>query len=57
VAAEFIAGSSGRGFLLSNSRVMFQTHYILVGMIAIGLVGFRLGWVMNKIERHGVRWT
>jgi ABC-type nitrate/sulfonate/bicarbonate transport system permease component len=57
VASELIAASSGLGFLISNSRVMFQTDYILVGMITIGLVGFLLGWVMYKIEEHVVRWT
>lgn len=57
VAAELIAASSGLGFLISNSRSMFQTDYILVGMITIGLVGFSLGWLMNKVERYVVRWT
>jgi ABC-type nitrate/sulfonate/bicarbonate transport system permease component len=57
VAAELIAASSGLGFLISNSRSMFQTDYILVGMITIGLVGFLLGWLMNKAERYAVRWT
>jgi ABC-type nitrate/sulfonate/bicarbonate transport system permease component len=50
VASELIAASTGLGALIANSRVLFQTDYVLVGMITIGLVGFTLGWVMTLIE-------
>jgi len=56
VAAELIAASTGLGALIANSRVTFQTDYMLVGMIAIGIVGFLLGWVMLKVERFVLRW-
>lgn len=50
VASELIAASTGLGALIANSRVLFQTDYVLVGMITIGLVGFTLGWVMTLVE-------
>lgn len=56
VAAELIAASTGLGALIANSRVTFQTDYMLVGMIAIGIVGFLLGWVMLRVERYVLRW-
>jgi ABC-type nitrate/sulfonate/bicarbonate transport system permease component len=56
VAAELIAASTGLGALIANSRVTFQTDYMLVGMIAIGVVGFLLAWVMMKFESYVLRW-
>lgn len=56
VAAELIAASSGLGALIANSRVTFQTDYVLVGMITIGLVGFILGWLMGQLEKYLIRY-
>jgi ABC-type nitrate/sulfonate/bicarbonate transport system permease component len=56
VAAELIAASTGLGALIANSRVTFQTDHMLVGMIAIGVVGFMLGWIMRRIELYFMRW-
>jgi ABC-type nitrate/sulfonate/bicarbonate transport system permease component len=56
VAAELIAASTGLGALIANSRVTFQTDYMLVGMIAIGVVGFLLALVMMKFESYVLRW-
>ncbi len=56
VAAELIAASTGLGALIANSRVTFQTDHMLVGMITIGIIGFLLGWVMQKIEKRVLRW-
>jgi ABC-type nitrate/sulfonate/bicarbonate transport system permease component len=56
VAAELIAASTGLGALIANSRVTFQTDYMLVGMIVIGIVGFLLGWIMLQLERFVLRW-
>jgi ABC-type nitrate/sulfonate/bicarbonate transport system permease component len=56
VASELIAASTGLGALIANSRVLFQTDYVLVGMITIGLVGFVLGWLMTLLERRLLRY-
>jgi ABC-type nitrate/sulfonate/bicarbonate transport system permease component len=56
VAAELIAASTGLGALIANARVTFQTDHMLVGMIAIGVVGFLLSWIMWKLEKHFLRW-
>jgi len=56
VAAELIAASTGLGALIANSRVTFQTDDMLVGMIAIGVIGFLLSWLMLRVERYVLRW-
>ena len=39
VAAELSAGMQGIGYMLTDARAMMQTDRVIVGMLAIGVVG------------------
>ncbi len=57
VAAELIAAQSGLGYMIQQNRVLLQTHNVVAGMIAIGLLGFAMSALMSLLERRLVPWT
>lgn len=56
VAAELIAAQSGLGYMIQQSRLLLQTHFVVAGMIAIGIIGFAMNAIMTLIERKLVPW-
>ncbi len=56
VGAELIASSSGLGWLIWDARFHFMGDKILVGMIAIGVVGYFLNRLLLQVERYFLRW-
>lgn len=56
VAGELVAATSGLGFLISQGRNLFRTDYIVVGMVAIGLIGLLLDAGITLIGRIVMRW-
>lgn len=59
VAAEMLASSRGLGFMIQQSRGIGRTDVIIAGMIAIGIVGAFLTWLLTLLERavlKGGRW-
>jgi ABC-type nitrate/sulfonate/bicarbonate transport system permease component len=57
VAAELIAASSGLGFMIQNAGQYFRTDIVLVGIIAIGVVGAILDQIARVIGRYLTRWS
>ncbi|MCE9573420.1 MAG: ABC transporter permease [Deltaproteobacteria bacterium] len=57
VAAEMIAVQSGLGFLIGDARNGMRTDRVVVGMIAIGLIGIGLDLAFARLARHpSLRW-
>jgi NitT/TauT family transport system permease protein/taurine transport system permease protein len=59
VAAELIASTRGLGFMIQQSRGLFRPDVIIAGMIAIGLIGAFLTFLLNLLEKavlKGGRW-
>jgi ABC-type nitrate/sulfonate/bicarbonate transport system permease component len=56
VAAELIAARAGLGFLIQDARFNVQTDHVLVGMAAIGVLGFGLNAALRGLERRLIRW-
>ena len=56
VGAELIAASEGLGWLIWDARFHFMGDRILVGMIAIGAVGYLLNRLLQMVESHLLRW-
>jgi NitT/TauT family transport system permease protein len=59
IAAEMLAAKEGLGYLIFTSRLYFRIDWILVGIIALGLLGFltdRLFRVFGKVvlKRYGI---
>jgi NitT/TauT family transport system permease protein len=49
VAAEMIAVQSGLGYLILDSRNALRMDYVMVGMIAIGIIGLLLDFIMREL--------
>ena len=56
VAAELSAGMKGVGYMLTAARALAQTDRVVVGMLAIGVVGKTMDSVLRVLERRIVRW-
>lgn len=57
VAAEMIRSSEGVGWIIVTSQDTNNSVQMLVGIIAIGIVGFILAVVMRKLEDVLCRWN
>lgn len=57
VAAEIIHSEEGAGWIITMGMNNGNTVRILVGMIAIGIVGFLLSSIMQNIERRLCAWN
>lgn len=56
VAAELLGSSAGLGWLIMDSREHFFTDRIMVGIIALGIVGYLINRGLLTAERLIVRW-
>jgi len=57
VAAEMVAGREGLGFAVMDARNGLRTDLLLVEMIAIGLIGVAIDWVLVRLTKiPSVRW-
>jgi NitT/TauT family transport system permease protein/sulfonate transport system permease protein len=57
VAAEMVRSTEGAGWIIINGQEMNNMTQILVGIIAIGMVGFILAVTMRKLEGRLCRWN
>lgn len=55
VAAELIASTKGLGFMIQQSRGIYRSDIIIVGMAAIGIIGSVLSFILTIIERKVVK--
>lgn len=55
VAAEMLAANKGLGYMIQYNRMMARADYVIVGMIAITLVGAILTKVLGLIESAVVK--
>ena len=56
VVVELLASSEGLGFLMVDSRQLYQMDVMLVAVAAIGVIGFLLDLGLALIERRILRW-
>jgi NitT/TauT family transport system permease protein/sulfonate transport system permease protein len=57
VTAELVAAQSGLGYLIQQSRLLFQIQNVVAGMVVIGLIGYAMSLGMEQIERRLNRWS
>ncbi len=57
VAAELVGANSGLGFLINDARTLLRTDVVIVGMIAIGLVGLGLDILIRTLSRRILPWS
>jgi ABC-type nitrate/sulfonate/bicarbonate transport system permease component len=56
VAGEIVAASSGLGFLINQGRFLFRSDYVIVGMIAIGVIGLLLDAGLRVLQNIVTPW-
>jgi sulfonate transport system permease protein len=56
VAGEIVAASSGLGYLINQGRFLFRSDYIIVGMVAIGVIGLLLDAMLRLSQRVIMPW-
>ena len=56
IVAEMIAVNSGLGYRITEAREYFWSDKIIVGMIAIGLLGLVIDLLISKLNNHLLRW-
>lgn len=56
VGAEMIAAASGLGYLVLDAQVMSRSDKVIVGIIAIGLVGMASDRLFARATRRTRRW-
>lgn len=52
VAAELIAADTGLGFLITIGRRLAMPDMVVLGMLMVGLTGFIVGVVIDKVEKR-----
>lgn len=56
VTSELIAAQSGLGYMIQANRLNLETSYVLVGMVAIGILGSLMNAVLGYIEKYIIPW-
>jgi sulfonate transport system permease protein len=57
VGAELIAASSGIGFMIMYAREVSQPDVMLVGVLAIGLTGLLIDFLLLQLQRRLLKWS
>lgn len=57
VAAEMISSTEGLGWIIINAMQINNMTQSLIGMVAIGIVGYVLVTIMRQIERKLCAWN
>jgi ABC-type nitrate/sulfonate/bicarbonate transport system permease component len=57
VAAELVGANSGLGFVINDARSMLRTDIIIVGMLAIGLIGLLIDTAILMLGRRLLPWS
>ena len=57
VAAELVGANTGLGFLINDARSMLRTDTIIVGMLAIGLIGLLIDTFIRLLGRRLLPWS
>lgn len=50
VAGELVSATSGLGYLINQGRYLFRSDYVIVGMVAIGLIGLLLDALAQLLQ-------
>ncbi len=56
IAAEFLASTTGIGYVMAWSRTLMQSDAVIVGIISVGTIGFLMDFSLRQIERRVLAW-
>ena len=55
VAAELLAATRGLGYMIQVARMLGRPDVIIVGMITIGVIGYLLSFILEKLQNKFVK--
>ena len=56
VVSELVASTSGIGYRIQNSQIMFLLTDMWCGIVLLALIGYALNWLFLKFEDHVLGW-
>lgn len=56
VAAEFVAATTGIGFMIIMSKNLLRTDLVILGIIIIGLLVLIMDRIIKMVETHATAW-
>lgn len=57
VAAEMIRSNEGVGWVITNAQSIYDTTQMLIGIVAIGIIGYLLSVIMRGVESRLCAWN
>lgn len=57
VGAELIAASTGIGYMIMYAREVSQPDVMLVGVLAVGLTGLLIDFLLLQLQRRLLKWS
>ena len=57
IAAELIASTSGIGYRINDARNLLQSDVVITGIIVVGLLGFIMDRILDRILRELTPWN
>ena len=57
IAAELVGAQSGLGYMIQLNRMLLQMENVIAGMMTIGLIGFGLYRLTDRIEVLVIPWS
>ena len=57
IAAEIISGSTGLGWVILDAGRFLRSDYVFVGVLAIGIMGLVLDYILVTLEHRIVHWA
>lgn len=57
VAAELVVSLAGFGFLIMNGYRNLESQIVMVGMIAVAILGYIMNWLFLVIEKRLLPWA
>ena len=57
IGAEMIAASSGLGYLILDAEQMSRSDVVIVGILAIGILGTIMDWLFQRIYQDWLPWS
>ncbi|MCC5910578.1 MAG: ABC transporter permease [Clostridiaceae bacterium] len=56
IGAELVAASSGIGYMILDAQQLSRTDVVIVGILAIGILGSVIDFLLLKLTEHLITW-
>jgi sulfonate transport system permease protein len=56
IGAEFLASTTGIGYMMAWSRTLMQSDVVIVGVLVVGAFGFLMDLLLRQVEYRLLAW-